>query len=55
MGIPFFYNIADGIAIGLIVYPLIKVVGGRGRELSWGMWAVTALLVFYFVAVRSRF
>jgi AGZA family xanthine/uracil permease-like MFS transporter len=55
MGIPFFYNIADGIAMGLIVYPLIKTLGGRGRELSWGVWALTALLIVYFVAVRSRF
>jgi AGZA family xanthine/uracil permease-like MFS transporter len=53
IGIPFFYSIADGIALGLITYPVIKSFGGGG-EVRWGTWLLAVVLLLYFVFVRSR-
>jgi AGZA family xanthine/uracil permease-like MFS transporter len=53
VGTPFFYSIADGIALGLVTYPVVKSFGGKGRDVSVGMWLLAALLVVYYVAVRS--
>ncbi len=54
IGIPFFYSIADGIALGLITYPVIKSLGGKPSEVRWGMWMLAVVLMLYFVFVRSR-
>jgi AGZA family xanthine/uracil permease-like MFS transporter len=54
VGIPFFYSIADGIALGLITYPVVKALGGKRTEVGLGMWLLAALLLLYFVLVRSR-
>lgn len=54
LGIPLSYSIADGLALGFISYPLVKVLGGRGRDLRWASWPVAALLLCYFVFVRSQ-
>ena len=54
LGIPLSYSIADGLSLGFIAYPLLKLLGGRGREVRWVSWLVAALLLAYFVVVRSR-
>jgi len=54
LGIPLSYSIADGLALGFIAYPLVKVLGGRGRDVRCVSWLVAALLLAYFVLVRSR-
>ncbi len=54
IGIPFFYSIADGIALGLITYPVIKSFGGKAGEVRLGMWLLGIVLLLYFVFVRSR-
>ncbi len=54
IGIPFFYSIADGIALGLITYPVIKSLGGKAGEVRLGMWLLGIVLLLYFVFVRSR-
>lgn len=54
IGIPFFYSIADGIALGLITYPVIKSLGGKAGEVRLGMWLLGIVLLLYFVLVRSR-
>ena len=54
MGIPFFYSIGDGIAFGLVTYPVVKSLSGRAGDVRWSMWALTVVLVLYFVFVRSR-
>lgn len=54
IGIPFFSSIADGIALGLITYPIVKSASGRAREVEWSMWIVAIVLILYFVFVRSR-
>jgi len=45
----FTYNIANGLTAGLVLYPVMKVLGGRGRELNAGQWALGALCALYYV------
>jgi len=54
VGIPLFYSIADGLALGFISYPIVKLFSGRGKTISWLMYAMAVLLVVYFVFVRAR-
>jgi len=34
---------------GLITYPILKVLGGRTREVTPGMWVLAALSLSFFV------
>ena len=54
LGIPLSYSIADGLALGFIAYPLLKLIGGRGRDVRGISWLVAGLLLAYFVLVRSQ-
>jgi len=54
LGIPLFYSIADGLALGFVSYPIIKLASGRKHNVSWLMVALAAVLVAYFVLVRMR-
>ncbi|MBV2355143.1 NCS2 family permease [Streptomyces sp. J2-1] len=45
---PFTYSITDGIGAGFLSYVLIKTVVGRAKEVSWLLWAVSALFLVYF-------
>jgi AGZA family xanthine/uracil permease-like MFS transporter len=54
IGIPLSYSIADGLALGFVAYPLVKVLGGRARDVRWVSWLVAVLLLGYFVLVRAR-
>ena len=54
IGIPLTYSIADGLALGFISYPIIKFGSGRGREVGWLTYVLAAVLIAYFVFVRSK-
>jgi AGZA family xanthine/uracil permease-like MFS transporter len=54
VGIPLAYSIADGLALGFVSYPVVKLLGGRGRDVRWLAYVIGALLVLYFVFVRNR-
>ncbi len=46
---PFTYSIADGMALGSISYPVIKILTGKAREVHWCMFLVAVLFaVRYF-------
>ncbi len=51
-GIVFCYSIADGIAMGLISYPLIKLFTGRWREAGIFSYFMAALLLGYLLFIR---
>ena len=53
LGIPLSYSIADGLALGFIAYPLLKLLAGRAGDVRGVAWLVAALLLAYFVFVRS--
>ena len=54
LGIPLSYSIADGLALGFITYPIIKICRGKGRELGLMSYLLGLILLLYFLLVRSR-
>jgi AGZA family xanthine/uracil permease-like MFS transporter len=54
VGIPLSYSIADGLALGFISYPIVKLISGQGRGVKWPMYVIAAVLVAYFAAIRSQ-
>ena len=53
-GIPLSASIADGLALGFVAYPVVKLLAGRGRDVRPVAYIMAALLVVYFLAVRYR-
>jgi AGZA family xanthine/uracil permease-like MFS transporter len=53
-GIPLTFSIADGLALGFIAYPAVKLLAGQGRDVKWLMYVMAVVLVAYFVAVRVQ-
>ena len=51
-GIPFTYSISDGIALGLLVYPLMKALAGRFREITPMMIAAAVIVSGYLFLLR---
>ncbi|KIL47940.1 NCS2 family permease [Jeotgalibacillus campisalis] len=47
--IPFTFSIADGIAIGFILYPFMKFIMGRAKEVSIPLYIIASLFLLYFV------
>ena len=47
--IPFTYSIADGIAFGFILYPILKIATGRWREVSPTLFVIAGLFLANFV------
>lgn len=45
----FTFSIANGIAIGFITYTVLKAGTGKHKEISAGVWALTALFVAKFI------
>ena len=43
------YSISCGIAMGFIMYCIVKTVKGKAKEVSPVLWVVTALFVLNFV------
>jgi AGZA family xanthine/uracil permease-like MFS transporter len=54
VGIPLSYSIADGLALGFISYPIIKLFSGKGREIGWMTYVLAAVLLLYFIFVRGK-
>ena len=52
MGIPFSFSIADGMAVGLMVYPLLKLFSGKGKEVAWIVYALGIIILLYFIFIR---
>jgi AGZA family xanthine/uracil permease-like MFS transporter len=42
---PLTYSIAEGIVLGFISYTAIKVLSGKGREISASVWFMTAVFL----------
>ena len=45
----FTFSIANGIAFGFITYTVLKVGAGKAKEISTGVWALTALFIAKFM------
>jgi len=53
IGIPLSYSIADGLALGFVAYPIVKLLAGQGRDVKWLMYLVAVVLAAFFIFVRS--
>ena len=53
LGIPLMFSIANGLAFGFIAYTLIKVARGRFRDVSWMVYALTALFLIRFWFMKN--
>ncbi len=51
---PFNYSITDGIGWGFVAYTVIKLAGGRIREVHWMMVLASLLFVVYFASDPIR-
>ncbi len=47
--IPFTYSIADGIAIGFILYPILKIALGKAKDVSFTLYIIAMLFFVNFV------
>src|SRR5262249_42681746 len=54
IGIPLSYSISDGLALGFISYPIIKLFSGKGRQVSGLTYVLAIILLAYFIFIRSR-
>lgn len=52
-GIPFTSSIADGLALGFISYPAIKLLSGRGREVGWLAYVLGVTLLLYLALAKG--
>jgi adenine/guanine/hypoxanthine permease len=52
---PLTYNIAYGIAFGLVLYPVLMLARGKGREVSPTMYVLGVLFILYFVVRTISF
>lgn len=45
----FTFNIGVGMTAGFVLYPLLKLAAGRGREVGWGLWSLFALSLLFYI------
>jgi AGZA family xanthine/uracil permease-like MFS transporter len=53
IGIPLTFSIANGLALGFLAYPLVKLLAGRGREVKWLMYVMAVVLAVYFALLNT--
>ncbi len=51
--IPLTFSIATGIGVGFVCLAAIKLLSGRGREVSWLVYFLAALFIIRFVYLKS--
>ncbi|WP_228288204.1 NCS2 family permease [Thermosipho ferrireducens] len=50
---PLTYSIANGIALGLITYPIVKTFSGKAKEVHWFTWVLAILFGIYLIYLRG--
>lgn len=46
---PFTYSIANGVSAGLIVYPLMKLITGRAKDVHWFMYVLGIIVLIRYI------
>lgn len=46
---PFTYSITNGIGMGFIIFVVLRLAAGRGREVPVAMYVVSAVFLFYYL------
>lgn len=50
---PFTYSIANGVSAGLVLYPLLKLITGRPKDVHWIVYILAILVVCRFVFLNE--
>jgi adenine/guanine/hypoxanthine permease len=50
---PLSFSIAEGLAMGLIAYPLVKAFQGKASETTIGMWILAAIFILRYIFVAA--
>jgi len=45
----FTYNLGIGITAGFVLYPIFKLIAGRGKEIHSGLWILFALSILFYI------
>lgn len=53
LGIPLTFSISNGLALGFILYPAIKLITGRWRDANWLVYALGILFVLKFIFLKT--
>ena len=53
LAIPLTYSISNGLALGFILYPLVKIVTGRWRDANWLVYLLGALFILKFALLNN--
>ena len=53
-GIPFTFSIADGLTLGFITYPAIKLFSGKAKKIGWLTYLIGAVLLAYLLIVKTQ-
>ncbi len=51
LGIPFTMSIADGMALGFVMYCILMVFSGSWRKVHWLMYVIGAIFIFHLVQI----
>jgi AGZA family xanthine/uracil permease-like MFS transporter len=46
---PFTFNLGIGITAGFVLYPLFKILGGRRKEVTPGLWVLGLLSLMFYI------
>ncbi len=52
IGMPLTYSISDGMALGIISYPIAMIAAKRGKEVSPMMWILCVIFIIYFLILN---
>jgi adenine/guanine/hypoxanthine permease len=53
VGIPFTTSVADGMMLGFIVYPFMKLLCGKGREIGFLSYFLAIIMLLYLILVKT--
>jgi len=53
IAIPLTYSISNGLALGFILYPILKILTGRWREANWLVYILGILFILKFFLLKS--
>ncbi|MCF8721192.1 NCS2 family permease [Nitrospina gracilis] len=51
IGMPLTYSIADGMALGFILYPIIKAACGKAKQVHWIMYVIAVMFLLRYLTV----
>jgi len=49
---PLTFSIANGLALGFISYPLVKVAAGRSKEVHWLVYVLAGIFLLRYIFLR---